>query len=187
MSNEPASHEQEKKDPRMSRFGFRKPRIFPPVWLLIACLAMFALHRWLPLVQFYAPMPAGWSMLLVAPGLVLVLIAAYGFKQAKTGVVPFSKSTALVTSGVYRFTRNPMYLGMALVLAGLATTVGQPRRLAAYPCIHCRHPAAVHPQRRNFPDCDFWRGVHAVLPESQALVLRYSELEICLTLFVQTH
>ena len=124
MSNEPASHEQEKKDPRMSRFGFRKPRIFPPVWLLIACLAMFALHRWLPLVQFYAPMPAGWSMLLVAPALVLVLIAAYGFKQAKTGVVPFSKSTALVTSGVYQFTRNPMYLGMALVLAGLATRLG---------------------------------------------------------------
>lgn len=116
---------QESSNPgRMSRFGFKKPRIFPPVWLLIAALAMYALHRWLPLIQLYETLRGGWTFLLFLPGLILALIAIYGFRKAKTGAVPFSKSTTLVTDGVYRFTRNPMYLGMALLLAGLAIKLG---------------------------------------------------------------
>jgi len=109
---------------RMSRFGFKKPRIFPPIWLLISLLAMYSLHRWIPLIQFYEPLRGGWTALLFIPGLLLTLIALWDFKKAKTGAVPFSKSTALVTDGVYRFTRNPMYLGMALILAGLAIKFG---------------------------------------------------------------
>jgi protein-S-isoprenylcysteine O-methyltransferase Ste14 len=46
------------------------------------------------------------------------------FKQADTDLIPFKDVRALVTSGVYRFTRNPMYLGMALVLLGCAVVVG---------------------------------------------------------------
>ena len=112
------------KPSRMSRFGFRKPRIFPPVWLLFSALAIFVLDRWLPIVQLY-PRAPGWnSWLLMMPGLVLILVAARGFKKANTGVVPFSKSTTLVTGGVYRFTRNPMYLGMVLILAGAAIKLG---------------------------------------------------------------
>lgn len=42
------------------------------------------------------------------------------FKRAGTPAIPFKPSTALVTSGVYRFTRNPMYLGMACAYLGLA-------------------------------------------------------------------
>ncbi|HET6565208.1 MAG TPA: isoprenylcysteine carboxylmethyltransferase family protein [Xanthomonadales bacterium] len=109
---------------RMSRFGFRKPRIFPPFWLLLCALALFALDRWLPLVQLYPSLPRTWNWLLLAPGLVLIIIAMGGFIKAKTGAVPFSKSTVLVTGGIYRFTRNPMYLGMALVLAGAAIRLG---------------------------------------------------------------
>ncbi len=124
MTNTNENNQEPKSSSRMSRFGFKKPRIFPPVWLLFSAIAMYVLHRWLPLIRFYEPLPSGWAYLLVAPGLILVLIAAKGFKKAKTGVVPFSKSTALVTEGIYRYTRNPMYLGMALVLAGLAIKLG---------------------------------------------------------------
>ncbi len=109
---------------RMSRFGFRKPRIFPPVWLLFSMLAMYLLHRWIPLMQLYETLQGGWTFMLFVPGLILTLIAVWGFKKAKTGTLPFSKSTTLVTDGVYRFTRNPMYLGMALILAGLAIKFG---------------------------------------------------------------
>jgi protein-S-isoprenylcysteine O-methyltransferase Ste14 len=46
------------------------------------------------------------------------------FVRAGTNVIPFREVSSLVTSGVYRYTRNPMYLGMALVLLGCAVTVG---------------------------------------------------------------
>ncbi len=108
---------------RMSRFGFKKPRIFPPVWLILCALAMFVLDRWLPLAQLY-PRLSWPAWFLMVPGLALVLIAANLFKRADTGVIPFSKSTTLVTNGIYRYTRNPMYLGMALILAGAAIKLG---------------------------------------------------------------
>ena len=54
----------------------------------------------------------------------LLVHAAGTFKRADTDLVPFQNVTALVTTGVYRVTRNPMYLGMALILLGTACTVG---------------------------------------------------------------
>jgi len=111
-------------DSRMSRFGFRKPRIFPPVWLLLCMLAIFALQRWLPLLQLYPSLPGWVGWVLILPGLALIFIALGGFKKAKTGAIPFSESTALVTDGIYRHTRNPMYLGMALILAAIAIRMG---------------------------------------------------------------
>lgn len=109
---------------RMSRFGFKKPRIFPPVWLLLCAFALVALDRWLPLLQLYPSLP-GWSgWLVVIPGLVLIILALRRFKRADTGAIPFSKSTALVTDSIFRFTRNPMYLGMTLILAGTALRLG---------------------------------------------------------------
>lgn len=109
---------------RMSRFGFKKPRIFPPVWLTFALIAMLALDQWLPLVQLTPELRSIYSMLLLLPGLAMVLIAANGFRRVNTGVAPFSKSTTLVTTGLYRFTRNPMYLGMVLFLAGAGLKLG---------------------------------------------------------------
>ena len=109
---------------RMSRFGFKKPRIFPPIWLAIAFLAMLALDRWLPLVRVVPVDASVAAWLLIVTGLALAVVASAGFRRARTGIIPFSESTALVTSGIYRFSRNPMYLGMVVVLAGVAVRLG---------------------------------------------------------------
>ena len=53
-------------------------------------------------------------------GMALALWAEVGFKRARTAVLPTRPTTAIVTGGPYRFTRNPMYLGMSLGLAGCA-------------------------------------------------------------------
>ena len=50
--------------------------------------------------------------------------AAMRFKRAGTAVIPFKPSTALVVDGPYRFTRNPIYLGMAALYVGLAVLLG---------------------------------------------------------------
>jgi len=57
-------------------------------------------------------------------GLALSISADQTFHQAETTINPFDLPTALVTSGLYRFTRNPMYLGFILILAGVAILMG---------------------------------------------------------------
>lgn len=56
----------------------------------------------------------------LAAGIVLIALALLRFHRAGTRPEPWKPATALVVDGVYRLTRNPMYLGMALVYAGVA-------------------------------------------------------------------
>lgn len=57
---------------------------------------------------------------LIAVGGALAVAGERGFHRAGTEVKPWKPSTALVTDGVYRRLRNPMYVGLAVCLAGLA-------------------------------------------------------------------
>jgi protein-S-isoprenylcysteine O-methyltransferase Ste14 len=58
------------------------------------------------------------GVLLIALGVGIALAGIRRFRKAGTTVLPFGGTSELVTSGVYRFTRNPMYLGMTLAYAG---------------------------------------------------------------------
>jgi protein-S-isoprenylcysteine O-methyltransferase Ste14 len=62
---------------------------------------------------------AAGAILLVA-GLCLIVAAATLFNTAKTNIQTGKPTTAIVTSGVYRYTRNPIYLGMALIYTALS-------------------------------------------------------------------
>jgi protein-S-isoprenylcysteine O-methyltransferase Ste14 len=57
------------------------------------------------------------------------------FRRAGTAAEPWRPSTALVTGGVYRFTRNPMYLAMVLLHLGLALAVDSAVALALLPSL----------------------------------------------------
>ncbi len=107
-----------------------KRRIYPPIWLLFGLIAVFALNEWYPGLRFtgLAGQIIGGAAILV--GLLLLVIANGLFTRAGTDVIPFRNVSTLVTHGVYRYSRNPMYLGMVLVLAGCAVTVGAVTALA---------------------------------------------------------
>ena len=98
--------------------------IYPPIWLVIGLVAIFAGNEFLPLARYGGSF--GWYLggFSIVIGLVLLVHAGGMFKVAETDLVPFKNVTTLVTGGVYRVTRNPMYLGMTLVLLGTAITVG---------------------------------------------------------------
>jgi protein-S-isoprenylcysteine O-methyltransferase Ste14 len=98
--------------------------IYPPMWLAIGLVVIFVLNEFAALARFTGLWGQLAGGLFIVAGLTLLVIAGGLFKQAGTDLVPFKNVTALVTSGVYRFTRNPMYLGMTLVLLGTAVTVG---------------------------------------------------------------
>jgi len=98
--------------------------VLPPVWLLLALAVSFVLDRWFPVMRL---VPAPWNYLGLIPlgfGALMSLTAALSFRRAGTSVVPFTPSTALVTEGWFRLTRNPMYLGLALILGGVALIDG---------------------------------------------------------------
>jgi protein-S-isoprenylcysteine O-methyltransferase Ste14 len=99
-------------------------RVVPPAWLLLTLLAALALHRWLPLRQLWHEPLNRLGLLPLAVGLVLAASGVGAFRRAGTPLIPFAPSTALVTTGVYRFTRNPMYLGLLLIALGTACLLG---------------------------------------------------------------
>jgi protein-S-isoprenylcysteine O-methyltransferase Ste14 len=61
------------------------------------------------------------------------LAAEISFKRAGTAVLPTRPTTAIVDTGIYRYTRNPMYLGMSLALLGIGLALNQLWFLLALP------------------------------------------------------
>jgi protein-S-isoprenylcysteine O-methyltransferase Ste14 len=99
-------------------------RVLPPVYFFLCILAALALHRFAPLVLI-VPSPLNWAgAVLVAAGIGIALWASVLFRQAGTPVVPFRQSTTVVTAGIYRWTRNPMYVGLVIALLGVAVLLG---------------------------------------------------------------
>ncbi len=99
-------------------------RILPPVYFLGCIIVMVLLHYGLPLVQLI-PSPWNWlGCVALVVGFVIGVIAVAQFHREQTTVKPFQQSNALVTTGVYRCSRNPMYLGLVLMLIGLALLLG---------------------------------------------------------------
>jgi len=62
--------------------------------------------------------------LMIAVGMGITVVADQQFKRHETTVKPFQKSSTLVTDGVFRLSRHPMYLGMVVVLLGIAIAFG---------------------------------------------------------------
>jgi len=102
-------------------------RIPPPLLYVAALLLAYFLDRRWPLVE---PSP-GWHEGLRWLGLALLAAAfvhaASGvalFLTSRTTIVPHHRSSALVTRGAYRWTRNPMYVGLTLAYLGIAAMLG---------------------------------------------------------------
>lgn len=97
-------------------------KIPPPVVAALVAAAMWGL-AWFPPVL---PMPRYLRLaavaLLVVAGVTVDVLGLLAFRRMKTTVNPFQPdlATALVTHGIYQFTRNPMYVGMVLLLAAWA-------------------------------------------------------------------
>ena len=96
----------------------------PPIILLFAILCEIGLHYWLPLAQVLSSPWNKAGVVLIVLGVLVVVGPATAFFRADTTIKPFKDSSALVVSGMYRYTRNPMYVGMVVVLLGVAVLLG---------------------------------------------------------------
>jgi protein-S-isoprenylcysteine O-methyltransferase Ste14 len=102
----------------------KKRKIIPVVYLLGSLILMGLLQYFLPVYQYLQPPLVYAGVVFVFLGIVILAVSADLFVKADTGLLPFEDATTLVTGGLYRFTRNPMYLGMFLMAFGAAFLLG---------------------------------------------------------------
>ena len=95
----------------------------PPVIILIAILFQIALHKLLTIMIIFEKMywigiVMGFLGFFISTGSILL------FRINKTTMIPFQDPSFLITNGIYKCTRNPMYLGMLFVQFGIAIYFG---------------------------------------------------------------
>ncbi len=102
----------------------QRKRPLPPTYVFLALVAMALLNWSTPVTRFLnfpATLIGGAPVLL---GVVLNLAADRQFKLHQTTVKPYQTSSALITTFPFSISRNPMYLGLTLLLVGVALFLG---------------------------------------------------------------
>lgn len=130
-------------------------RITPPIYFITAGALMIALHVYAPGTQLVG---YPWRWLGVAPvvaGFGFVLWAWAIFKRAGTPAKPFTSPKAFVTAGPYALSRNPMYVGLVVMLSGLAIGIGSTTPWLVIPLFIWRLQANVIATEENMLESAF--------------------------------
>jgi len=90
---------------------------YPPIWLVGYLLAAWALAWFFPQTVVNIGLLVPLAVIFLIIGGVLNLLAVLAMGRAGTTVIPRRDPDALVTGGIFRFTRNPIYLGDMFFLA----------------------------------------------------------------------
>lgn len=107
--------------PESDRSGVNFP---PPLIYIAGFMVGVGLEVAFPIAALPLGLALAAAFIGIAVWLALDGAAMLHFRRARTSMVPMRPTTALVTSGPYRFTRNPMYVGMAVLYAALALSLG---------------------------------------------------------------
>lgn len=113
----------------MHRLELKTP---PPLAFALAALIMWLLSKTLPPVAAVFETRLTVALGIAAIGGFISVAGARAFRRARTTTNPLQphQASALVTEGIYRVTRNPMYVGLMLVLIAWAVVLGSPVSLA---------------------------------------------------------
>ena len=119
----------------MTAIATLKAKIPPPVVALAVALLMWLVARVTPELAVNIPARGVIAAVIFAVGLAVAISAVVRFGRARTTVNPLAPETAssLVTSGIYRFTRNPMYLGLLFALLAWSVVLANPLVLIFLP------------------------------------------------------
>lgn len=99
-------------------------KILPPTYWMLSIVVMVGLHFLIPIARVIT---FPWNLLGLVPvaiGVIINIIASNRFDRLNTTIKPYEESAVLVTEGLFQLSRNPMYLGGALILAGIAMILG---------------------------------------------------------------
>lgn len=98
--------------------------ITPPVLLVICGAVMGALHGFVPLFAFANDFWRWTGIAVLWLGLMITAAGRVQFRKERAPIWTFNDPPRLMTDGIFRLTRNPMYLGLSVVLLGWALILG---------------------------------------------------------------
>jgi len=103
-----------------------RTKIPPPILALLLLGMMWAVDRFLAFGEIEIPLSGAIAILLVILGFAIAIAATGLFRNAGTTVNPLdpSQASSLVTNGIFGYTRNPMYLGLFMLLAAWTIWLG---------------------------------------------------------------
>jgi len=108
---------------------------YPPVVTLLFMLMMLLISCVFNMLRIQLPIFNWLAVLIFILSILVILSAGWAFKKAKTTVDPTTpyKTTELVTTGIYQYSRNPMYVGLFGFLLAEASLLGNPLCLIVIP------------------------------------------------------
>ncbi len=140
---------------------------WPPI-LLIATIALgVGLHWLVPLPWIYglaALEATAMGVTMIVAAVAIDIWAALVFRKHKTTIQPHQRSTRLVTRGPFRFSRNPIYVGNLMVVAGLGLVLSNLWLLIATPVLgFALHKLAIAREEQHLEElfADQWRDYKA--------------------------
>lgn len=98
--------------------------ILPPITMLLTGAVMVALNNYLPMGRAWTAPFSYLGVMLMGAGISIAHWHARLFKRVGANIQTFGEPSALTREGLFRHTRNPMYLGFVLALLGLAVLLG---------------------------------------------------------------
>lgn len=133
-------------------------KIPPPVVMLLVAGAMWWIASHTPHLELPTPIRVGLAIALGLVGMVFSSTGARAFRRAKTTINPMKpeETSTLLCTGIYRVTRNPMYVGLLCLLLGGAAFLAAPAALLG--------------------PLGFWLYItrFQILPEEKALAAKFS-------------
>ncbi len=98
--------------------------LLPPVLLLLCLTGMLLVHFFFASSTWLSQLLRFTGGCLLILGLALPLWGAWVFKKAETNILPYNDPDKLVIHGPFKYSRNPMYLGLLTILLGMALLLG---------------------------------------------------------------
>lgn len=122
------------KSPAKEHAGIHFP---PPLIYILYFFGGMLIQKYLPFSNsvFMSDIIKYAGVFIMISALAVMLVSVAIFKKNKTAVFPFRPSTSLQTSGTYRFSRNPMYLGFAFVYFGATLVFGNWWNIVLFPLV----------------------------------------------------
>jgi protein-S-isoprenylcysteine O-methyltransferase Ste14 len=130
---------------------FFELKIPPLIWFAFFGMVMWLCAKWCPVFTLGFPFQGSLAFLTSVSGFWVMFAGVHTFRKAQTTVNPLhpQNSSELVTRGVYRHTRNPMYVGMALLLAAWFFVLGNWANLLFVFCfVVCINNLQILPEER---------------------------------------